>query len=269
MTACTIRCHTSRFAHGHRWVNLDVTVPTTSPLDAQDHGGSIRVDGTSAARSLPRPRAARSQVNGAVGARHGRNPGRVDRGHRARRPGHRAHEGRLGEVSRERSSARSTPSTMGGSIRIDGVDGTVRAETMGGSVHVSGRFSGECSLVDGRRFGVGPARARLQRRRSTRPGTPSSTDVPGLHASRGQIEGTVGDRHRRLAHAAHRRADRSASSTTDPDPRGTVWVPPGSVPVRSSRGSHARSRDSRWNGRRRHRCAGVPGRRRGRRRAHQ
>jgi DUF4097 and DUF4098 domain-containing protein YvlB len=82
--------------------------------------------------------------------------------------------------------------TMGGSVRIEGVDGTVRAQTMGGSVHVSGRFSGECSLSTvGGSVSVGLAAGSNVKVDAT--GSSSSTDVPGLQATRGRIDGTVGD----------------------------------------------------------------------------
>jgi DUF4097 and DUF4098 domain-containing protein YvlB len=82
-------------------------------------------------------------------------------------------------------------STMGGSIQIDGVDGTVRAETMGGSVQVSGRLRGDsCLSTVG-----GSVSARLASDSNVvvdATGNSASTDVPGLSASRGHIEGTVG-----------------------------------------------------------------------------
>ena len=162
-------------------------------------------------------------------------------------------------------------STLGGSIRIDGVDGTVRAETMGGSVQVSGRLRGVCSPDDGRRFGVGSGWRAARTWSSTRPAIPSSTDVPGLTATRGHIEGTVGDRRRRHGDAADLRRIGAGPHRLTPDPRGTVWARTNRLEAgRRSRGSrHARPGDSRCDGRRRHRRrAGVPGRRRGRRRPH-
>ena len=82
--------------------------------------------------------------------------------------------------------------TMGGPVRIEGVDGPVRAHTMGGSVSVSGRLSGECSLSTvGGSVSVGLASGSNVTVDAV--GTSSSTDVPGLRASRGRIEGTVGD----------------------------------------------------------------------------
>jgi DUF4097 and DUF4098 domain-containing protein YvlB len=82
--------------------------------------------------------------------------------------------------------------TMGGSVRIEGVDGSVRAQTMGGSVHASGRFSGDCSLSTvGGSVTVGLAPGSNVKVDAT--GNSSSTDVAGLQATRGRIEGTVGD----------------------------------------------------------------------------
>jgi hypothetical protein len=80
---------------------------------------------------------------------------------------------------------------LGGSIRIDGVDGTVRAETMGGSVQVSGRLRGVCCLTTA----GGSVSARLASGSNVvvdATGHSASTDVPGLAATRGRIEGTVG-----------------------------------------------------------------------------
>ncbi len=184
-----VRCHTSR-AHGHRWVSLDVTVPKTSPVTVKTQGGGIRVEGVGGPVTAETKggaiwvegavgRAAVDTLGGAVSVTD--HDGPVS----ARTKGGSVRlAGKLtGEVDAD---------TMGGSVHIDGIAGNVRAQTMGGSVHVSGRFSGECSLSTvGGSVSVGLAPGSNLKVDAS--GSSSSTDVPGLQASRGRIEGTVGD----------------------------------------------------------------------------
>jgi DUF4097 and DUF4098 domain-containing protein YvlB len=176
--------------HGHRWVSLEVEVPTASPLTistlggairvervggpvtATTRGGSIRVDGAVGLASL-------DTLGGSIMLGEHRGPVRV----RTKGGSLKLTGALTGDVDAE---------TMGGSVRIEGVDGTVRAQTMGGSVHVSGRFSGECSLSTvGGSVSVGLAAGSNVKVDAT--GSSSSTDVPGLQATRGRIDGTVGD----------------------------------------------------------------------------
>jgi hypothetical protein len=184
-----IRCHTSRLAR-HRWVNLDVTVPKASPTTIKTLGGAIQVDGTGGSVTAETQGGA-IKVNGAVGfatvetlggsisvTEHDGAVTAHTKGGSVRLSG-----ALNGGVEAE---------TMGGSVRIDGVDGSVRARTVGGSVHVSGRFSGECSLSTA----GGSVTAGLATGSNVTvdaKGNSSSTDVTGLHASRGRIEGTVGE----------------------------------------------------------------------------
>jgi hypothetical protein len=184
-----VRCRADR-PHGHRWVSLTVSVPRTSPLSiatrggsirvervggpvaAETRGGSIRVDGADGATSL-------DTMGGSITASDHRGPLTAHtKGGSIRLSGSLA-----GPVDAD---------TMGGSIHVEGVDGSVRAQTVGGSVHVSGRFSGDCSLSTiGGSVSVGLAPGSNVRVEAT--GSSSVTDVPGLRASRGHIEGTVGD----------------------------------------------------------------------------
>lgn len=184
-----VRCHTQRSAR-HRWVSLEVTVPKASPTTIKTQGGAIHVEGIGGPTSA-QTKGGAIKVDGAVGqATLDTLGGAVavtdhEGPVTARTKGGSVRlSGKLtGEVDAD---------TMGGSVRIDGVDGRVRAQTMGGSVHVSGRFSGECSLSTvGGSVSAGLAPGSNVTVDAT--GSSSSTDVPGLQASRGRIEGTVGD----------------------------------------------------------------------------
>ena len=184
-----IRCHTSRSPR-HRWVNLDVTVPKASPTTVKTMGGAIHVEGVGGPVTAETKGGA-IKVKGAVGCATVETLGgsvavtEHEGPVTARTKGGPVRlAGKLtGEVDAE---------TMGGPIRIDGVDGRVRARTMGGPVSVSGRLSGECSLstVGG---SVSAGLAPGSNVTVDAMGSSSSTDVQGLHASRGRIEGTVGD----------------------------------------------------------------------------
>ena len=179
----------SALPHGHRWVSLSITVPPTSPLLLTTQGGSIRVDRV-AGPVVAETKGGAVHVDGAVGVTSVETMG-----------GSIAVSDHKGSVT-ARTKGGSVKvqgaltdmvdaSTMGGSIRIDGVDGTVRAETMGGSVHVSGRMTGACCLST---VG-GSVTAHLAGDSNVTvdaTGNSASTDVPGLRASRGRIEGTVG-----------------------------------------------------------------------------
>ena len=184
-----VRCHTSR--RRHRWVSLDVTVPKTSPTTLKTMGGAIQVDGVGGPVNAETKGGAIT-VDGAVGRATVDTLG-----------GAVAVTDHVGPVT-ARTKGGSVKvqgaltdmvdaSTMGGSIRIDGVDGTVRAETMGGSVHVEWTLEGRVLPVDGRRLRVSGARlAGGSNVTVDATGNSASTDVPGLRASRGRIEGTVG-----------------------------------------------------------------------------
>ena len=179
----------SAFPQGHRWANLTVTVPATSPLLLATQGGSIWVDDVGGP-VVGETRGGSVHVNGAVGDSSLETMGGsvTVTGHQgpvtARTKG--------GSVKVEGTLTGTVDaSTLGGSIRIDGVDGTVRAETMGGSVQVSGRLRGVCCLTTA----GGSVSARLASGSNVvvdATGHSASTDVPGLTATRGRIEGTVG-----------------------------------------------------------------------------
>lgn len=183
-----VRCR-SALPHGHRWANLSITVPPTSPLLLNTQGGSIRVDAVGGP-VVGETKGGSVQVSGAVGAASLETMGGSINvsDHRgavtARTKGGSIKvQGALTDMV--------DASTMGGSIRVDGVDGTVRAETMGGSVHVSGLLRGaSCLSTVGGSVSAHLAAATNVTVDAT--GNSASTDVPGLRASRGRIEGTVG-----------------------------------------------------------------------------
>jgi hypothetical protein len=184
-----VRCDTSR-AHGHRWVSLEVTVPPTSPTRVTTQGGSIRVERV-AGPVTANTRGGSIRVDGAVGASTLETlGGAISVG---------GHDGPVSAHTKGGSvklSGKLTDhveaETMGGSVHVDGVDGAVRAQTMGGSVHVSGRLRGDCTVSTvGGSASVGVARGSNLRVEGS--GSSAATDVPGLQASRGRIEGTMGD----------------------------------------------------------------------------
>jgi len=179
----------SAFPRGHRWANLTITVPATSPLLLTTQGGSIRVSDVGGP-VVGETKGGAVHVSGGVGLASLETMGGsiAVTDHRgsvtARTKGGSVKvQGALSDMV--------DASTMGGSIQIEGVDGTVRAETMGGSVQVSGRLRGACCLST---VG-GSVSAKLASGSNVvvdATGNSASTDVPGLSASRGHIEGTVG-----------------------------------------------------------------------------
>ena len=181
---------------------------SAGPVTAETQGGAIKVDG-------------------AVGRATVETLGGVDRGDRTRRPGDRPHEGRLGP-SRGQAHRQGRRGDHG-RLR-SGSTGSTEASghrPMGGSVHVSGRFSGECSLVDRRRLGDGRARAGLERDGRRERGARRRPTCPGFTRLVGASRAPSA-RHPAARSSCARREGRSASTRSDPDPRGTVWVPPGS-----------------------------------------
>jgi hypothetical protein len=181
---------TAKTPGGRRWVKLDVTVPRTSPVHARTQGGAIRVEGVGGPVTASTQGGA-IRVDGAVGVAQLETMGgavTVSNHHgpvSARTKGGGVKlGGRLaGDVDAE---------TMGGSIQIEGADGAVRAQTMGGSVKVSGALRGDSTLstVGG---SVSVRLARGTKLKVSGSGSSASTDVDGLQATRGRVEGTIGD----------------------------------------------------------------------------
>jgi hypothetical protein len=175
---------------GRRWVKLNVSVPRTSPVHANTQGGAVRVEAVGGPITASTQGGA-IRVDGAVGVAQLETMGgsvTVSNHHgpvSARTKGGAVSlGGRLvGEVDAE---------TMGGSIHIEGVDGSVRAATMGGSVKVSGALRGESTLstVGG---SVAVRLTRTTNLKVSGSGSSASTDVEGLQATRGRVEGTIGD----------------------------------------------------------------------------
>jgi hypothetical protein len=183
-----VRCHVSR-PDRHRWASLEVAVPPGSPteirtrsgsirsedvggaVDAETRGGAIRVEGAVGRATL-------ATMGGAVAVSRHEGPVRArTKGGSVKLSGH-----LTDEVEAE---------TVGGSVHVEGVDGAVRAQTLGGSVHVSGRVRGDSSLstVGGSVVLGITADSNLRVEAS---GTSASTDVAGLRAQRGRIEGAIG-----------------------------------------------------------------------------
>jgi len=184
-----VRCSTSR-TFGQRWVNLDVAVPPASPTTIDTQGGAIRVEGVGGSVTAS-TRGGSIRVDGAIGAANLETRGGTvsvtdhDGSVVARTKGGSVKlEGKLsGQVDAE---------TMGGAIQLDGVDGCVHAQTMGGSVHIRGRFRGDsrAATVGG---SVSVLLAGDNQLRVEGAGSSAATDVAGLQASNGRIEGTIGD----------------------------------------------------------------------------
>jgi Putative adhesin len=184
-----VRCDTAN-PRGHRWASLDVAVPPGSPTAIVTQGGSIRVEHVGGPVTAE-TKGGSIRVDGAVG------PAALDT--LGGSVSVSDHDGSVSARTRGGSVKLSgnltgnvDADTMGGSVHIDGVDGTVRAQTMGGSVRVSGRLRGDCTMTTvGGSVSLGiPAQSNL---RVDGTGSSASTDVPGLQASRGRVEGTVGD----------------------------------------------------------------------------
>jgi hypothetical protein len=181
---------TAPAAGGRRWVKLDVTVPRTSPVRVRTQGGAVRVEGVGGPVTASTQGGA-IRVDGAVGvAQLDTMGGSVtvsnhDGAVTARTKGGGVKLGGklAGEVDAE---------TMGGSIQIDGADGPVRAQTMGGSVKVSGSLRGDSTLstVGG---SVSVRLTRGTKLKVSGSGSSAFTDVDGLQATRGRVEGTIGD----------------------------------------------------------------------------
>jgi hypothetical protein len=175
---------------GRRWVKLDVIVPRTSPVHAHTQGGAVRVEGVGGPVTASTQGGA-IRVDGAVGVAQLETMGGAVTVSNHQGPvtartkgGGVKLGGKLGgEVDAE---------TMGGSIQIDGADGAVRAQTMGGSVKVSGALRGDSTLstVGG---SVSVRLTRGTKLKVSGSGSSASTDVDGLQASRGRVEGTIGD----------------------------------------------------------------------------
>lgn len=183
-----VRCHTSR--RRHRWVSLDVTVPKASPTTLETMGGAIQVDGVGGPVNAETKGGAIT-VDGAVGRATVDTLGgavavtdHVGPVTARTKGGSVRLSGKLtGEVDAD---------TMGGSVRIEGVDGSVRAQTMGGSIHVTGALRGE-SYVATVGGSVTVTLTSITNIHVTGTGSGAFTDIAGLQASRGRVEGTIGD----------------------------------------------------------------------------
>jgi hypothetical protein len=175
---------------GRRWVKLDVSVPRTSVLRVHTQGGAVRVEGVGGPVTASTQGGA-IRVDGAAGLAHldtmggsvtvSNHQGAVTA--RTKGGGVKLGGKLAGEVDAE---------TMGGSIQIDGADGPVRAQTMGGSVKVSGALRGDSTLstVGG---SVSVRLTRGSKLKVSGSGSSASTDIDGLQATRGRVEGTIGD----------------------------------------------------------------------------
>jgi hypothetical protein len=175
---------------GQGWVNLEVSVPRTSTVTASTQGGPIVVDhvagivtastkGGSIRVAGARGRAEVKTLGGSIVVADHDGPVEAHTmGGSIKLTGHLADE--------------VIADTAGGSISVFGVDGRVVASTTGGSVRASGRFTGSSSLTTH----GGSVSAKVAPDSNVAVdgrGNSASSEVATVRASKGRLEGTVGD----------------------------------------------------------------------------
>jgi DUF4097 and DUF4098 domain-containing protein YvlB len=175
---------------GQGWVNLEVSVPRTSTVTASTQGGPIVVDrvagivtastkGGSIRVAGARGRAEVKTLGGSIVVAD--HDGPVE-----------AHTMGGSIKLTGRLADEVIADTAGGSISVSGVDGRVVASTTGGSVRASGRFAGSSSLTTH----GGSVSAKVAPDSNVAVdgrGNSASSEVATVRASKGRLEGTVGD----------------------------------------------------------------------------
>jgi Toastrack DUF4097 len=184
-----VRCRTTR-SFGHKWVNLDVAVPSSSATTVDTQGGAIRVEDVGGP-VVANTRGGSIRVDGGVGAARLETRGGTIAVSDHDGPVTARTKGGSVKLSGKLSDEVDVE-TMGGAIQLDRVDGCVQARTMGGSIHVRGRLRGDCRVTTvGGSVSVEIPNGNQLRVEGS--GNSATVDAPGLHAANGRIEGTIGD----------------------------------------------------------------------------
>jgi hypothetical protein len=173
---------------GRHWVQLTITVPVGTPTWLRTRGGAIRVEGTGAA-TRAHTAGGSIKVNGIVGHADLETAGGSLRAEDQEGPVTAKTIGGSIRITGHAPAVDAT--TIGGSIRIDGADGPVVASTKGGSITLSGHLSGSCS-VDTAGGSIVVAVDDASELEVEANGSSAHTDIDGLVATSGRIQGRTG-----------------------------------------------------------------------------
>ena len=173
---------------GRHWVQLTITVPVGTPTRLRTRGGAIRVEGTGAA-TRAHTAGGSIKVSGIVGHADLETAGGSIRAEDQEGPVTAKTIGGTIRIAGHAPAIDAT--TIGGSIRIDGADGPVVASTKGGSITLNGHLSGSCS-VDTAGGSVVVAIDDDSHLEVEANGSSAHTDIAGLVATSGRIQGRTG-----------------------------------------------------------------------------